>query len=108
VSAPASASTTPHRKRPLLRYSNHLRGNLAHESLIRLERSHFDPSSGQSPFNRGRKPVDTFCRETEDVEISSTSFNVPPEDERTTASQGKAFCLFEAGDDCRDSLLKRS
>jgi hypothetical protein len=64
--------------------------------------------TGQCPFDGRSKSVDTLNRETEEVEISGTSINVAPDDERATARQGKVFRLVESGDDRGNSFLKWS
>jgi len=62
---------------------------------VASKRSH--SGTGQSPFDGGSKSVDTLDRETEEVEISGTSINVAPDDERATACQGKVFRFVESG-----------
>jgi hypothetical protein len=65
--------------------------------LIRLQNHDLHSCARQCPFDGGSKPVDTLNRETEEVQISGTSINVAPDDERATARQGKVFGLVESG-----------
>ncbi len=83
-----------------------LRGDQTHEPLIRLESDDLHTGTDQCPFDGRSKSVDTLNRETEEVEVSSTSVNVAPDDEGATARQGEIFRLVESGDDRRDSFLK--
>ena len=65
-----------------------LRGDQAHEPLIRLQSCNLYSGTHQCTFDGGSKSVDTLNGETEEVEISGTSINVAPDDERATARQG--------------------
>jgi hypothetical protein len=83
-----------------------LRGDQTHESLIRLQSDDLHSGTDQCAFDGRGKPVDTLGRETEEVEISSTSIHVAPDDECASAGQGEIFRLVESGDDRRNPFLK--
>ena len=61
----------------------------------------------ESSLDGRHQPVDILRSGAEEIEVTSLTFDVTSDDERSAAGKGELLCLRKSADDRRDSTLER-